>query len=91
MALLRLLLARPLGYLGILGPRARTERLLGELRASSSSFVPDTLAKLCAPVGLDLGAEAPETIALSILAEIQCLLSGRAPGHLRDRVAAIHG
>ena len=88
--LLRALLPQPLAYLGLLGPRKRTERLLAQLRAEG--LVPDTamLAKLHAPVGLDLGGSTPETVALAILAEMQCRLTGRNPIHLRDRAAPIH-
>jgi len=88
---LRILLGRSLAYLGILGPRKRTERILSQLEAEGAVIDPDTLRKVCAPVGLDLGATTPETIALSILAEMQCRLTGRAPIPLRERNAAIHG
>jgi xanthine/CO dehydrogenase XdhC/CoxF family maturation factor len=43
------------------------------------------------PAGLDLGAESPEAIALSMLAEIQATFSQRAGGSLRDRSGSIHG
>lgn len=89
--LLRKLLPQPLAYLGVLGPRQRTDRLLAQLCAEGLATNPDTLKKLCAPVGLDLGSTTPETIALSILAELQCCLTGRTPIHLRDRHAPIHG
>jgi len=89
--LLSILLTRPLAYLGVLGPRKRTDRILTQL--DENGFVPrtETLERLCAPVGLDLGATTPETIALSILAELQCSLTGRTAIHLRDRAAPIHG
>jgi xanthine/CO dehydrogenase XdhC/CoxF family maturation factor len=91
LSLLRALLPQPLAYLGLLGPRKRTERLLAQLR--TEGFVPDAamLAKLHAPVGLDLGGSTPETVALAILAEMQCRLTRRDPIHLRDRAAPIHG
>ncbi|HEY4246291.1 MAG TPA: XdhC family protein [Lacunisphaera sp.] len=89
--LLRKLLPRPLAYLGVLGPRQRTDRLLAQLAAERLAANPDTLKRLCAPVGLDLGSTTPETIALSILSEMQCALTGRTPIHLRDRNAPIHG
>jgi xanthine dehydrogenase accessory factor len=91
LSVLRVLLGRPLAYLGILGPRKRTERLLAQLEGEGAAIEPDTLRKLCAPVGLDLGATTPETIALSILAEMQSHLTGRIPIPLRERNAAIHG
>jgi xanthine dehydrogenase accessory factor len=89
--LLGALLARPLAYLGVLGARKRTDRVLAELGERGFVFSPEILDRLCAPVGLDLGATTPETIALSIVAELQCSLAGRTPIHLRDRVAPIHG
>ena len=60
---LRALLASYAGYIGVLGPRRRTDRFLGELGAEPEG-------RLHAPVGLDLGAEGPDEIALSILSEI---------------------
>ena len=89
--LLRQLLPHPLSYLGLLGPRKRTDRLLAQLR--TERFVPDEtmLARLHAPIGLDLGGNTPETVALAILAEMQCRLATREPIHLRDRATPIHG
>lgn len=88
---LRAWLPRALPYLGQLGPRARTERLLAELAAEGAAPTAEQLAKLHAPVGLDLGADTPEAVALAILAELHARLAGRPPGHLRDRPGAIHG
>ena len=85
------LLGRPLRYLGMLGPRRRTERLLDELAAEGIVATPEERASIHAPVGLDIGAETPEEIALSILAEIRAVLVGRCGGSLRDRALPIHG
>jgi xanthine/CO dehydrogenase XdhC/CoxF family maturation factor len=60
-------------YLGVLGPRARRDRLLAEL----ADTVPQLGERLKGPVGLDIGADSPESIALSILAELQSTLSTR--------------
>ena len=60
------------GYLGVLGPPARKERLLGELGELGQRL----RARLKGPVGLDIGADSPESIALSILAEIQATSAG---------------
>jgi xanthine dehydrogenase accessory factor len=60
-------------YIGLLGPRARSRRLLTDLGADVSRLAP----RLRAPVGLDLGAATPEAIALSIVAEIQAAIAGR--------------
>jgi len=59
-------------YLGVLGPRARKERLLAGLGEDGASL----RGVLKGPVGLDVGADSPETIALSILAELQATLAG---------------
>jgi xanthine dehydrogenase accessory factor len=79
----RALLAEPLAYLGVLGPRTRTEDLLRELGAAAP-------AHLFAPVGLDVGAEGAEQIAVSIVAEALAVRAGRTAGHLRARGGSIH-
>jgi xanthine/CO dehydrogenase XdhC/CoxF family maturation factor len=60
-------------YLGVLGPRARRDRLLADLAA----VAPQLRERLKGPVGLDIGADSPESIALSILAELQATLHTR--------------
>jgi xanthine/CO dehydrogenase XdhC/CoxF family maturation factor len=67
------LAAVPTRYLGVLGPRARRDRLLKEIAGSA----PQLGDRLKGPVGLDIGADSPESIALSILAELQSTLSTR--------------
>ena len=86
-ACLHVLLGVPsLRYLGVLGPRRRTLELLDD-----AELAPDRLpAHLHAPVGLDLGAETPEEIALAIVSECAAALAGRAPRSLRDREGPIH-
>jgi xanthine/CO dehydrogenase XdhC/CoxF family maturation factor len=73
-----LALAPPPSYIGVLGPQRRTRELLAEAArllhiptGAIAAEVERWLAQLHAPTGLDLGAESPETIALSVLAEIQ--------------------
>jgi xanthine dehydrogenase accessory factor len=83
-AILEALLPRGLTYIGQLGPRRRTERLLEELTHT------DMPAALHAPVGLDLGAETPEEIALAIVAEIQAVTTQHAAGFLKNRPGPIH-
>ncbi len=83
-ALLAHLVARPLGYLGVLGPRSRTMHILEQLTNSKTGALPMTLkeaaARLHSPVGLDISAHTPAAIALSIAAEVQAVLSTRANG-----------
>ncbi len=88
--LLRHLLPLPLGYLGLLGPRRRAERILGDLEATGLAVSPEMRARLRAPVGLDLGADAPEEVALSIIAEMAASVSGRDARPLRERNRPIH-
>ena len=89
--LLRALLPLPLAYLGLLGPRLRAERILGDLAATGFAITPEMRARLHAPVGLDLGAEAPEEVALAILAEMTAVRAARDARPLRDRTQPIHG
>ena len=93
LALLRFLLASPARYIGVMGPPKRTERMLSELAAGEDSFRPEEadLARLYSPVGLDIGANAPAEIALSIVAEMRAVLDGRRGGMLRERRGSIHG
>jgi xanthine/CO dehydrogenase XdhC/CoxF family maturation factor len=70
---LRALAATSVPYVGLLGPAARRERLLSEL----GDPVPSLRARLRAPVGLDIGGRAPESIALSIIGEVHAALAGR--------------
>lgn len=88
--LLHDLLPLPLAYLGLLGPRSRTERILADLAADGLPITPAMRSRLRAPVGLDLGADAPEEVALSIIAEMKTVLSGRDARPLRERDRPIH-
>lgn len=88
--LLRGFLATPARYIGMLGPRQRTEKILAELRDAGVSISPQDRARIYGPVGLDIGAEGPEAIALALLAEIQAVEAGRRGGSLRDRAGPIH-
>jgi len=82
---LRRLLRNPPRYVGQLGPRSRTERLLDDLRAGDSSDGPLFVDTLHYPVGLDIGAENPEEIALAIVAEVRAAFAGRSGGKLRQK------
>jgi len=77
-------------YIGALGPKRRTEQLLEELSVAGEVFTREQLARLYAPVGLDIGADTPEAIALSIAAEVQSVLKKRGGSHLRDRQGSIY-
>ncbi|MEP6947605.1 MAG: XdhC/CoxI family protein [Acidobacteriota bacterium] len=85
------LLRSPVFYVGALGPKRRTELLIDELSSEGVEFTEAELARLYAPIGLDIGAQTPESIALSIIAEIQSVLGSRLGGHLRERKGSIYG
>jgi xanthine dehydrogenase accessory factor len=77
------LLPTPVPYIGLLGPAKRLGRILGRVGGG-------TAGRVFGPVGLDLGAEGPHQVALSIVAELLAVRSGREPRHLRDKEGAIH-
>ncbi|MBW4694159.1 MAG: XdhC family protein [Lyngbya sp. HA4199-MV5] len=89
-ALLKTLLPSSARYIGILGPKHRTERLLQTLQQDYSINIAQARTRLHAPIGLDLGAETPEAIALAIVAEIQAVLANHAGGFLKHRKGGIH-
>lgn len=93
LALLRFLLASPARYIGVLGPRKRTERMLRELAPADEAgrLEEANQERLHAPAGLDIGANGPAEIALSIAAEMRAVLEGRRGGMLRERRGSIHG
>ena len=71
-------------FIGVLGPRTRTERMLRELCLSLDD------PRIHAPLGLDLGAETPQEIALAAVSEIQAALRRAPATPLRDRTGPIH-
>ena len=85
--ILRLFLNSKCRYVGALGPKKRTEKLLAEI---GENFSVEQLEKLHAPIGLDIGADSPEAIALAIVAEIQSVLKNRDGGFLRERQGSIY-
>lgn len=78
------------GYIGVLGSRQRAARLLGRLAADGVRCTPAMLHRVHAPIGLDLGGETPESIALAAIAEIEAVMHARPGGLLRERQSPIH-
>jgi xanthine/CO dehydrogenase XdhC/CoxF family maturation factor len=87
--LIPVLLKLDVPYVGLLGPKRRGEQLLGEM-ADELVPTPEQRARLYSPVGLKLGGDTPAAIALSILAEIQAVLSRSEGVHLRQHDGPIH-
>ncbi|HET9767606.1 MAG TPA: XdhC family protein, partial [Thermoanaerobaculia bacterium] len=79
----RRLLATGILYVGLLGPRARTAQIRRAIGAERDG-------RLFGPVGLDLGADGPRQVAISIVAELLAVVAGRTPRHLAERAEAIH-
>ena len=84
------LLPLPIGYVGVLGSRQRAAQLMDSLREEGLTITPRMEEILHAPIGLDLGGESPESIALSAVAEIEAIVHGRPGGSLRERQSPIH-
>lgn len=77
-------------YIGILGPRKRFDKMRDEFEKEGIKLTADQLSKIHSPIGLDIGAEAPDEIAVSIIAEIQSKFSHRSGGFLKYRNGPIH-
>lgn len=89
-SLLEALAKRDFVYTGMLGPKKKLERVLSELRDRGIEFTAAQLAAIHSPVGLDIGAETPEEIALSIIAEIKAVFAGVKAAPLKDNTLPIH-
>jgi xanthine/CO dehydrogenase XdhC/CoxF family maturation factor len=90
LALLRTLLKREFFYIGVLGPRKKLDRMLAELQEQNVIAGERQLAAIHGPVGLDIGAETAEEIAVSIVAEIKAVLTGRSGASLKEKQSSIH-
>lgn len=88
--LLKALLPIDMPYVGILGPKKKLQRMLDEVEESGSVINEEQLVKIHGPVGLDIGSEGPEEIALSIIAEIKAVLSGRNGHSLKYKPVPLH-
>lgn len=84
----RALLGTEVAYIGILGPRARTERMLADITSAGQSLARGN--RIYSPIGLDTGGDGPERIALSIIAEVAAVIAGTSAGHLRDSRRSLH-
>jgi xanthine/CO dehydrogenase XdhC/CoxF family maturation factor len=84
------LLPLQIPYVGLLGPRKRHADLLARLSEHRPADFEGGFGTLFAPAGLDIGSEAPEEIALSIVSEVAAVLSKRRGGFLRERRSEIH-
>jgi xanthine dehydrogenase accessory factor len=82
-------LSTRVGYLGVMGSR-KTHAKRMERLAEVGVTDPNDLARVMAPIGIDIGARSPEETAISIVAEIIALHTGRKVASLRDGAGPIH-
>jgi xanthine dehydrogenase accessory factor len=77
-------------YIGMLGPRKRFDKMLDEFSDERITLTAQQLHRIHSPIGLDIGAETPDEIAISIVSEIQSKFSNRSGGFLKYRSGPIH-
>lgn len=87
---LRKLIKSDTPYIGILGPLKRFVKMQEEFRNEGIELSPDDIHRIHSPIGLDIGAETPDEIAVSIIAEIQGKFANRSGGFLKYRNGPIH-
>ena len=87
---LRKLVRSDAPYVGILGPRKRFEKMMSEYRSEGFFLTDEELGRIHSPIGLDIGAETPDEIALAIVGEIKSAFSRRSGGYLKYRKGPIH-
>ena len=87
---LRYALESGAGYIGVLGPRSRYVLLVAGLAAKGYAPSPSSLARVHSPVGLAIGAETPEEIAISILGELIAVGRGFDGGFLTGIEGSLH-
>lgn len=77
-------------YIGILGPKSKLDRMISDLAEENVKVSQDQMDRIYGPVGLDIGAETSEEIALSVAAEIKAVLEGKKGNSLRYKKDKIH-
>jgi len=77
-------------YLASLGPRKRFDKMLSEFKTNGIVFSEQELKRIYAPCGLEIGANTPEEIAMSLFSEILSVFSGKEGGMLRKKLGPIH-
>ncbi len=87
---LKKLLRTATPYIGILGPRKRFDKMLTEFESEGFKIEEKDFQRIHSPIGLDIGAEAPDEIAVSIVAEIQSVFTNSKGGFLKHHAGPIH-
>ncbi|WP_291148507.1 XdhC family protein [Flavobacterium sp. UBA7680] len=90
LAVLKLLLKTDCQYIGILGPKTKLNRMMDDLQNEGINVSEEQLERIYSPVGLDIGAETSEEIALSIVSEIKAFSAGKTGTSLKYKAGKIH-
>lgn len=87
---LKLLLQTNCQYIGILGPKTKLNRMLDDLQNEGIDVSDEQLERIYSPIGLDIGAETSEEIALSIISEIKAFSTAKTGTSLKYKSGKIH-
>lgn len=87
---LQQLIKSPAPYIASLGPRKRFDKMISEFKSNGIAFSTEEMERIYAPCGLEIGANTPEEIAMSLFSEILSVLSGNKGGMLREKIGPIH-
>jgi xanthine dehydrogenase accessory factor len=90
LAMLKALVKKDIRYIGSLGPKKKLKRMLDDMNHQGIEITIDERNKIFGPVGLEIGAETAEEIAVSIIAEIQAVFHDKKGGMLREKPDVIH-
>jgi len=90
LALLTLLLESDCSYIGILGPKTKLHRMFNDLNNEGITLSQSQLNTIYGPIGLDIGAETSEEIAVSVVAEIKAVMSVKPGTSLKYKEDKIH-
>ncbi|MFD2941635.1 XdhC family protein [Flavobacterium notoginsengisoli] len=90
LAVLKSLLETNCQYIGILGPKTKLHRMLDDLQNEGITIVEEQLKRIYSPIGLDIGAETSEEIALSIVSEIKAFSTAKTGTSLKFKSGKIH-
>ncbi len=90
LALLKELLRTECSFIGILGPKKKMDRMFDDLGSEGIRVTEEQRSRIYSPMGLEIGAETSEEIAISIVAEVKAVLAGRSGTSLKNKTASIH-
>ncbi len=87
---LKNIIQKDIPYIGMLGPKSKFKRIIKEYEEEGITISEEQIVRVHSPIGLDIGAETAEEIALCIAAEIMSVFAQKAPIFLKNKIARIH-